>query len=164
LFWYNPCDIKPARKLKIVENCFIEMNSNKKKRYLFYIFPPIVYASLIFIFSSISRYPEEIIFIFSFDKLLHLIEYYMFGYLLMRVFVTSPMMILARYPVIFTFLIGILYGLSDEWHQSFVSGRCSSLYDVIFDSFGVACAAFTYWSVRYKLPVVQSIEERIEQI
>ena len=36
-----------------------------------------------------------------------------------------------------TIFIGILFGISDELHQSFVPGRHYSLMDVIFDSLGV---------------------------
>ena len=140
------------------------MNANKGKRYLFYIFPPVLYAILIFFLSSISRYPEELSFVFSFDKVIHLIEYYIFGYLLLRVFVTSPRIIFFRYQIIFTLLIGVLYSLSDEWHQSFISGRCASVYDLIFDCFGIVLAVLTYKLVRYNLPVVQRIEEKIQKI
>src|SRR5436190_5232358 len=34
------------------------------------------------------------------------------------------------------------YGVFDEWHQSFVPGRCASLIDVVLD---VAGAAFGVW-------------------
>lgn len=139
------------------------MNVNKVRWYLFYIFPPVFYAILIFLLSSISHYPEEISVLFSFDKIIHLIEYYIFGYLLLRVFVTSPRVILFRYHIIFTLLIGVLYGLGDEWHQSFISGRCASVYDLIFDCFGVVLAVLTYRLVRYNLPVVQRIETKIEK-
>ncbi|HEV8713412.1 MAG TPA: VanZ family protein, partial [Candidatus Binatia bacterium] len=29
-----------------------------------------------------------------------------------------------------------LYGLSDEWHQVYVPGRCADLYDALADAYG----------------------------
>ncbi len=140
------------------------MNSNRKKHYLFYVLPLFLYAGIIFLLSSISHYPEAFPHFFCFDKVIHLIVYYFFGYLAMRIFVSSPGIVLSRYPVIFTILVGILYGISDEWHQYFVPGRCATVYDVFFDFFGVALAAFTYGFVRYKLQFVRIIENRIERV
>ena len=34
------------------------------------------------------------------------------------------------------FLVAILYGLSDEWHQSYVPGRDASLFDIVIDAIG----------------------------
>jgi VanZ family protein len=33
----------------------------------------------------------------------------------------------------------LLYGLSDEWHQSFVPGRDPSMLDILVDSIGALC-------------------------
>lgn len=33
----------------------------------------------------------------------------------------------------------VVYGLSDEWHQSFVSGRDPSLLDLVVDGVGACC-------------------------
>ena len=41
--------------------------------------------------------------------------------------------------------ISILYGLSDEFHQSFVPGRVSSLSDVFLDSVGILFAIVIYF-------------------
>ena len=42
--------------------------------------------------------------------------------------------------------IGIIYGVSDEWHQSFVPGRNPSISDLLADAMGVLMGyAFTYW-------------------
>ena len=43
-----------------------------------------------------------------------------------------------------TLLIGMCYGVSDEWHQSFIPGRVASIWDVLFDAAGIAAAVFTY--------------------
>ena len=50
---------------------------------------------------------------------------------------------LAHWTVI---AIGIIYGVSDEWHQSFVPGRNPSAADLLADTIGVLMGyAFTYW-------------------
>lgn len=41
-------------------------------------------------------------------------------------------------------VIGILYGISDEFHQSFVPGRYSSFGDVLLDVIGILFASLSY--------------------
>lgn len=41
------------------------------------------------------------------------------------------------------FVIAVLYGFSDEWHQSFIEGRNASLMDNLVDSIGAACGLAT---------------------
>ena len=38
--------------------------------------------------------------------------------------------------------LATLYGVSDEWHQSFVPGRSPDLWDVVADASGALAAAF----------------------
>jgi len=132
------------------------------ERLCFYVLPLFLYLLLIFVLSSISRYPEEISWVFSLDKCVHILEYYLLGYLLMRVLVTSPHRAFSGAPVAFAIVFGILYALSDEWHQSFVPGRYASVFDFLFDSSGVIMAAFTYRPIRYHIRWIQRIEDRIE--
>jgi len=42
----------------------------------------------------------------------------------------------------FTFLIAIVFALTDEWHQTFVPGRISSPYDLAADAFGILLFLF----------------------
>jgi VanZ family protein len=79
-------------------------------------------------------------------------------------FMTSPEKEWGRYSGVLTLFIGILFAAGDEWHQSFVPGRCSSLYDFLFDVSGVIIAVMAYRYMRYKVPVIRRIEERVEQI
>lgn len=39
-------------------------------------------------------------------------------------------------------LIGVIYSMTDEFHQSFVPGRSMEVRDVGIDSFGVLCGVF----------------------
>ena len=140
------------------------ITSNRKKWYVFYLLAPIMYGGIIFLLSSISRYPEPLTHLFSFDKLLHLAEYFVLGCLLMRMLTTAPWRFAVRLSWLLTLAIGILYGMGDELHQSFVPGRMASIYDVLFDAAGVICAVLSYELLRSRMPCIQFIEKKIERI
>ena len=77
-------------------------------------------------------------YIFTLDKLLHLIEYFIFGTLLFFVFFFT-----SKNPDVISFIIGMFYSLIDELYQSTVIGRDSSALDVIADIFGlILCILF----------------------
>ena len=62
-----------------------KLAANRRKHILFYFLPAVGYAALIFALSSSSLDIDELRPVFEYDKLLHLVEYYILGYLLMRV-------------------------------------------------------------------------------
>ena len=132
------------------------------ERPLVYVLPLFLYMFLIFGLSSISRYPEIPHWVFNLDKFIHTIEYYILGYLLMRVLVTSPRSVFAGSPAVFAIVFGMLYAISDEWHQSFVPGRYASVYDVLFDILGVVLAAVTYRIVRHRVAWIRRVEDMLE--
>ena len=70
-------------------------------------------------------------------KLAHAAEYAVLGALLIRA--TGR----ARLSIV----LGTLYALSDELHQTFVPGRLGSPLDVAIDSIGVACGV-VLWRLR----------------
>ena len=139
-----------------------KLAGNRRKRILFYLLPAVGYAALIFSLSSSPLDIEELEPVFEYDKLLHLVEYYILGYLLMRVFTTSPASSLAEKAVFATILVGTVYGASDEFHQYFVPGRDSSLLDFFFDAAGATLAAVTFPFMRHQLGPLQALENRIE--
>ena len=71
-------------------------------------------------------------YIFTLDKLLHIIEYFIFGILLFFVF-----LLISNKPDVISFILGIFYSLIDELYQSTVIGRDSSALDVIADIIGL---------------------------
>jgi VanZ family protein len=100
------------------------------------VLPLVLYALVIFYFSSQSRFflqPPEF---FSSDKLYHFLEYTVLGVLTGRV--------IRAYPVVFRglSLVGtvtifcLLYGAGDEFHQWFVPGRSATVGDVLADTVG----------------------------
>ena len=94
--------------------------------------PAVVYAALIFYLSSIPG--RDVPHVGINDKVLHFILYAVFGILLM---LACPRFWIAVG-------VGLLYAVSDEWHQSFVPGRAVEVLDVCADVAGVAAASWFF--------------------
>ncbi|MAG02412.1 teicoplanin resistance protein VanZ [Candidatus Pacearchaeota archaeon] len=50
-----------------------------------------------------------------------------------------------RSILIISIILTILYGISDEFHQYFVPGRSSSLFDILTNSVGILTASNLYY-------------------
>lgn len=68
-------------------------------------------------------------------KIAHFSLYALVGFLLMALFSTYN--INEKNKIISTVTIGAIYAISDEFHQSFVSGRSGQVSDVFLDTLGV---------------------------
>jgi VanZ family protein len=101
--------------------------------------PVLAWAALIFAFSSV---PDLGTGLGGWDlalrKLAHAAEYAVLGALLVRATGRSGL----------AFALGVLYAMSDEWHQTFVSGRMGSPVDVAIDAVGVAFGVFVWQTIR----------------
>ncbi len=93
------------------------------------------YMLLIFVLSS-QRPPEPVVSLGVKDSWLHLVEYAVLGFLLADLAWALRGTIAWRTLVPGPALLSALYGLSDEWHQSFVPGRDASGADVLMDVVG----------------------------
>lgn len=97
---------------------------------------------MIFVVSSLSDVPGPHLGFRLEDKLEHTVAYAILGFLLSVAFYHQE-----RFPqcrrrfFLLTILVGIAYGISDEFHQYFVPGRFTELGDVIADSLGVIIGA-----------------------
>lgn len=115
-------------------------------------FPVAVYSGIIFYASSLPGSKTNIS-ITNADKVMHLIEYSPFGFLLARAinfYAKENNNQFLKKNIILLVLIGsFLYGLSDEFHQSFTDGRTSSMYDVFADSIGgiLGCLIFKHLNI-----------------
>ncbi len=69
------------------------------------------------------------------DKPAHIIEYGILAFLVFTALVRTTRLSLSK-AVIIALLFSLVYGASDEWHQSFVVGRQTSLMDVAADGLG----------------------------
>ncbi len=105
--------------------------------------PLYVYAGLIFYLSSLSKPLPEVGIPF-FDKFTHILEYGFFGFLASRAFKNSPKKRFFENFRILAILVSIIYGISDEFHQGFISGRESSVFDMLADGIGGILGAFIY--------------------
>lgn len=76
------------------------------------------------------------------DKLGHMVIYGILAGTILFAFSENQKCTRPRSVMVFTVLFCTLYGITDEFHQSFIPGRFVSVYDVIADATGaiVACA------------------------
>jgi len=108
------------------------------KSFFIYYFPAILWAGLIFYFSSI---PElKVGFASTFWELLgrkiaHIGEYAILGFLMLRIF-RGHLNIIISQSVIFSLIIVIFYAISDEAHQMFTPGRAGKEIDIAVDTLG----------------------------
>ena len=91
-----------------------------------------LFIFLMIIGSSLNGYSLPKSYIFTLDKLLHIIEYYIFGTLLFFVFFSS-----SKTPDVISLILGVFYSLIDELYQSTVIGRDASALDVLADIIGL---------------------------
>ena len=128
---------------------------------IWYKLPAIIYTILIFVLSSFPLDSIPKVGILNFDKFVHVVEYTIYGILLMLAFSTAESSKIAKNAFVISLLVGIAYGGSDEIHQLFVVGRKSSVYDFAADSFGVVVgiilfSKFNFFNVKSVLKDLHS--------
>ena len=86
------------------------------------------------------------------DKIYHAIAYFVYGIAVqLAVVAWSRASTPNRLEAVIIVLIGSLYGLSDEIHQTFVVGRDGSLADLVADVVGVTLSLVLLPTVRRSL-------------
>ena len=114
----------------------------------------LAYAALLFVLSELEEAPNAGLqyfipdlqqFIEESDKLLHLLAYSVLG-LLLSAALAGPRPISER-CLWAAVLLTAVYGVSDEFHQSFVPLRTASGWDTLADAVGgwVGATAFRWW-------------------
>tara|TARA_B100001564_G_scaffold236944_1_gene200342 strand:+ start:1078 stop:1404 length:327 start_codon:yes stop_codon:yes gene_type:complete len=76
-------------------------------------------------------------YILTLDKLIHIVEYFIFGVLLYFSIIG-----ITKHSIILSLMLGTFYGFVDELYQSTVYARDSSGFDVIADIIGLILSAF----------------------
>ena len=101
------------------------------------------FAVLILVLSSIPAdyFPRELF--FSWDKIYHVIEYFVFTVLVGMSYITSDKRRLRMKWIPYTLRIGIIFPILDELYQSLIPGRLSSWFDVLADLSGVTIGIIT---------------------
>jgi VanZ family protein len=106
--------------------------------------PVVAYCAAIFVQSSFPTHEQLPSFAFS-DKLLHVIAYAILGALVCRGAKTINGWRHRRGVLLFIgTCAAALYGLSDEWHQSFVVGRSAEWADALADFVGSLVGSWLY--------------------
>mgnify|MGYP003564601428 CR=1 FL=1 len=115
------------------------------KEFCLYWLPVILLALAIFIQSSLPA-PELLPHVYMSDKLLHVIVYGILAALCYRALRrASAMKNQSVWSLTLTAIImASLYGLSDEWHQSYVVSRRADIFDLLADFIGSGIGAITY--------------------
>ena len=133
-------------------------------RILHYWVPPFLYMALIFIVSSLEQPPLPMPAFewLTIDKLYHFIEYAILGGLLARAFAKAgPAALPSKFIWLTAAVLSILYGASDEWHQTFVPGRFATLADWVADVLGsIAGVLAVYLYYRSNQPSVVSGQQK----
>jgi VanZ family protein len=115
------------------------------RRFTVFQLPIILYAALIFTFSSFSRLPTPDFGIDYVDKLAHFIEYFIFLLLAIRAFSNLPVAMGKAWIYILAVFLSIAFAAGDEYHQSFVPGRNADIYDLVSDSSGIILGAMLHF-------------------
>lgn len=111
--------------------------------------PVFLWCTVIFFLSSIPTIQTSRIYFWDFvlKKTAHIVEYGLLYFLVFRALEEEGV---KNKKWIIPFIFGLIYGISDEYHQRFVSGRHSRVMDLGFDFLGMLLAF--YWLKKYGLP------------
>jgi VanZ family protein len=105
--------------------------------------PPVLWVLVLFVLSQFRSVPSPFqVLIIPSDKIIHFILYFILGGLLARAKLKSASH--AGNAVLVA--LGGVYGVLDEWHQSFVPGRTPDAMDWLADMAGVT-AGYTLVAV-----------------
>ncbi len=105
--------------------------------------PVIAYMAVIFYFSSLHEAPLPP---GVGDKPAHAFGYLGFGMVIARALAGGMPPRITLRQVLIGLAIASLYGVTDEWHQSFVAGRTADIADWYSDSLGAAIALGACWA------------------
>lgn len=108
-----------------------------KKLFFKYHLPPIIWGLIIFLFSSIPSDKIPTLQIWGFDKIVHLIIFFVFGLLIYRSLYFSKSKVYSfRKIALISISIVFLFGVFDELYQSLIPGRTTDVFDLIADVTG----------------------------
>ena len=131
------------------------MITSRKVRYGIILF----YMILIFIGSSIPNASLPKSSVISVDKLVHVVEYFLFGGILAFALLPNRQKLIKASHYLMVIGIGWIYAVTYEIHQHFVPNRDMSIYDFYADAIGVLLGlAFYLIFMRYIYPKFKRAE------
>jgi len=119
---------------------------------------PVLFYGAIIVYLSSQASPNQYFPSFSFpmsDKLLHGLEYGMFGILLYRAFHQT---IGSIGSISLAIVCAIAFGISDEIHQWFVPNRQADIFDLLADTLGATLFILTWVFLTKKIHVHQALK------
>lgn len=125
------------------------MTNHKLKSFFKYHFPLILYAATVIAISSLPRSTLAQIKFLTFDKFAHFLEYALFSILAFRSFAQIVGKSNEYKALTISWLFLICFAFFDEFLQSFIPGRESDFYDIVFDISG-ASLVLILLTIRYK--------------
>ena len=114
----------------------------------FYITAAAVIVFEVFLLSS-RPLPEQVPKIPGMDKIFHFIVYAALSSAIFGSIIKGKNN--HNKALFISIFLAVLYGLSDEFHQSFVPGRECSAYDLLVDSIGAVIGALVSKEYKFKL-------------
>ena len=107
---------------------------------LLYLWGPVL-AHMALIFAASSRSDTSAVPSAIPDKVVHIAVYALLGALILRAVAGGRRSGVTWSGVLVSVVIATLYGVTDEWHQSFVPGRTPDAMDVVADLAGASAGA-----------------------
>lgn len=108
-----------------------------KNSFFKYNFPPILWSIFILIISSIPSDKIPTIQILGYDKVIHIIMFFVLGFLIYRAIYFGKSRIYGGNKIaLITILIVCFYGAFDELYQGLIPGRTTDFFDFIADLIG----------------------------
>ena len=135
------------------------------KRILKYWGPPAVWALAIFLVSAYPTGQASQIHWKDFivKKSAHIIEYGIFAGLMYRALRSSG--VRRENAGIYAIFVALIYGVTDEFHQSYTPGREPKVRDVVFDTIGAIASIYSIWNLLPKAPgKLKSLAKRLQLI
>lgn len=143
------------------------MNLKKMKPTILKVFkywlPPVIWGSIIFSFSSLHTISTTDFYLgdFLLKKTAHIMEYGIFATLLHRALVNSN--VKKEKAMWMAVLIALIYGVTDEFHQSFTPGRTPTLRDILIDTAGATLFVYGIIGNIKKMPkIIQNMYNRYQ--
>ncbi len=134
--------------------------SAPKYSFVKYQLPAILWATAIFIASSIPQEYTPSIRIWNIDKAAHFLEFCILGILVSTAFYKSKHAEFRQRALTLALLVAVMWAASDEIHQMFVRGRVASIFDFIADAFGAVAARFSFPALFMRGPEQIEIKSR----
>ena len=130
------------------------------KKTILYRLPVVAYCVLVF-WQSSSASPASLPTFAHADKVMHFCGYALLGALVARMLVHETLAFSRRNLMIAAVLFSTLYGVSDEFHQSFVAERSADVFDVVADGVGSLVGVVFYVWVRHSRNLRQETRNKV---